>query len=144
VDTDACLAWAQEAAALSKIPGCAIKDWRGSWADGRAFVAVVQAYFPEAHHFTNGVGVLSKAPPDRELKPTKEEQQGIDLLCRIAFRAAHELAGVPNYLDSIDMVRSFPRPEMLSVTTYVMALWGGLTRAAILTETTGTAKLPGK
>ncbi len=124
------------------MPGCAIKDWRGSWADGRGFVAVVKAYFPDAHHFASGAAALEAPPPDRELKPSKEEEQSIDLLCRIAFRAAHELAGVPTYLDSIDMVRSFPRPDMLSITTYVIALWGGLTRAAILTETTGTAKLP--
>ena len=121
------LKWAETAAAQSD-PTVHIIDWSRSFADGRAFLAILRTYFPEAVDASvlassacAGEGSRLRAPEVRSA-------------CAHAFRLADELAGVPQLLDEGDMARNYPLPDEKSVITYVCTLWGGLARAAERTE----------
>lgn len=115
LDTKAMLAWAQAAVALGAGGTVHVTDFSGSWADGRAFVAIVRAYFPEAMGVPGDAGAGASA---------------VATNCERAFGVAQEEAGVPQLLDVADMVNTFPHPDEKCMITYLASLWGGLSAAA--------------
>ena len=102
----AMLRWAQLASAGH---GLHISDWSASWGDGRAFCAIVSAYYPDE---MRGFATLAVAAR-----------------FYLAFRVATLRAGVAPLLDVDDLLACEGKPDAPSVKLYVSALWAGLTRA---------------
>ena len=82
------LKWAETAAAQSD-PTVIITDWSGSFADGRAFLAILRTYFPEAVDASVLASSACAAEGSRLRAPE------VRSACAHAFQLADELAGVP-------------------------------------------------
>jgi hypothetical protein len=129
VDLAKLRAWAVAAVSASGVPKVfedASPDWSRAWADGRAFCAVVAAYFPE-HVPLDAIRSVSGLDG-------KGRCAAIVANCNLAFRVAAEQAAVPSLLDPEDMTKMYPAPDQKSITLYAISLWGGLSRAAAQTE----------
>ena len=87
--------------------GVEVRNWSSSWNDGRAFLAVLRAYFPD------------DVPPAASVDAGAREAN-----FKLAFRLAEERAGVPPLLDVQDMLDCYPKPDDKSVMTYVSMVWG--------------------
>ena len=65
-----------------------IKDFTTSWADGRAFCALIHNFFPNAFDFRS---LQTSSPADRRRN------------FELAFTSGEKLAGVPDFLTAEDM-----------------------------------------
>eukprot|EP00794_Sanderia_malayensis_P014246 gene14246-15731_t len=95
------LKWAQ--IRTREYPGVEITDFSSSWADGLAFCALLNSYFPG----------------EFPLKEMHETDRKINL--DIAFKFAGE-KGVPGLLETEDLMRS-KHPEPRSIITYVHTIY---------------------